>query len=371
MVIPEREKGVKSIRIPRLFFRFIVAFFIFSILLFGILIYDYWKMLQEVYTHKHLTIENRELKEQIQLFQIKLNTITSDIDRIKIFERKLRVITGLNDQAKDHGLHKNDEETSSLEFSTESPPPKVLQNNIPTNNKNLFDVHFRSEDDALKDAISNSSHIEKMDEYKKQKKMYEQKMARSFGLNTGYNYTKEWFNLTRQSFSLAEHFARFDYRFNFIQSYVKELEAKINQLDQYLLDKESFMKSTPTLLPAKGWITSYYGLRNSPYLGKIRMHEGLDIGANIGASIFSPADGIVTFTGNKVGFGTLVKIDHGYGVETLYAHTSMATVKMGEKVKRGDLIAHVGNTGYSTGPHLHYEIRVNGTPVDPLYYILN
>lgn len=101
------------------------------------------------------------------------------------------------------------------------------------------------------------------------------------------------------------------------------------------------------------------------------MHEGLDIGGKHGAPIVSPADGIVTFVGKKPGFGVLVQLDHGYGLETIYAHADVATVRKGEMISRGDMIARVGNTGYSTGPHLHYEIRVNGTPVDPLYYILD
>ena len=101
------------------------------------------------------------------------------------------------------------------------------------------------------------------------------------------------------------------------------------------------------------------------------MHEGLDIGAKPGTKILAPADGIVTFSGKKPGFGYIVQIDHGYGVETIYAHASKLEVKKSQPVKRGMIIARVGNTGLSTGPHVHYEVRVNGTPVDPLYYVLD
>ena len=101
------------------------------------------------------------------------------------------------------------------------------------------------------------------------------------------------------------------------------------------------------------------------------MHEGLDIGASIGTPILAPADGTITFSGKKAGFGNFVQIDHGYGIESVYAHNSSNHVRKGDIVNRGQLIAKVGNTGNSTGPHLHYEIRVNGTPVDPFYYILD
>ncbi len=100
------------------------------------------------------------------------------------------------------------------------------------------------------------------------------------------------------------------------------------------------------------------------------MHEGLDVGAPYGTSVHAPADGIVTFSGEKAGFGKFVQVDHGYGIETIYAHNQSLNVKAGQKVKRGNLLAAVGNTGHSTGPHLHYEVRVNGIAVDPLYFIL-
>jgi murein DD-endopeptidase MepM/ murein hydrolase activator NlpD len=103
----------------------------------------------------------------------------------------------------------------------------------------------------------------------------------------------------------------------------------------------------------------------------MKMHEGLDVGAPSGTAVHAPADGIVTFSGEKAGFGKFVQIDHGYGIETIYAHNSALTVRAGQKVKRGALLSAVGNTGHSTGPHLHYEVRVNGIAVDPLYFILD
>ena len=150
-----------------------------------------------------------------------------------------------------------------------------------------------------------------------------------------------------------------------------DLEIKINKLDQFLLERESFLKSTPTLLPVKGWITSYYGPRLSHYSRRVKMHEGIDIGGKVGTPIIAAADGIIKMTGKNAGFGYYVEIDHGYGIETIYAHNSRNRIKKGAKVKRGQIIAELGNSGLSTGPHVHYEVRVNGTPVDPIYYILD
>ncbi|MFP5459091.1 MAG: hypothetical protein ACLGG7_10180, partial [Bacteriovoracia bacterium] len=105
MIIPEKEKGVKSFKIPALFFRSIAFFIVMLMLLVGILAYDYWKILQQVYENKHLGLENRQLKEQVQLFQMKMNTLADDLKRINTFERKLRVITGLEEASGETPLY--------------------------------------------------------------------------------------------------------------------------------------------------------------------------------------------------------------------------------------------------------------------------
>ncbi len=100
------------------------------------------------------------------------------------------------------------------------------------------------------------------------------------------------------------------------------------------------------------------------------MHEGLDIANYPGTPIKATADGVVIFANTKAGYGQTVILDHGYGLETWYAHTRKMLVSKGQKVARGETVALLGNSGRSTGPHLHYEVRVNGTPVDPLSYVL-
>lgn len=179
------------------------------------------------------------------------------------------------------------------------------------------------------------------------------------------------------SFNEGDSF-NLDLHTEFLQNRIFEKDVEIHRLfqdfvkyDSLSLDKKSFLSSTPSLLPARGSITSHFGPRVSPYARKLKMHEGLDVGAPIGTPIIAPADGVVAYSGVKTGFGNYVKIDHGYGIETAYAHASKLFVKKGEKVARGQRIANVGNTGWSTGPHLHYEVHVNGIAVDPYYYVLD
>ncbi len=365
MIIPEKNKEVKSIKIPRLVFKSLVFLLVTFIILLGILTYDYWNVLSQVYENKHLLVENRQLKEQVQLFQMKLNSITEDLERINVFERKLRAITGLE-------AIKPTTVDSGISTLKSIVPSKLQANSIaepdrdynPENKISLFQA-------VPKKAMDKLMLFEEDKKYQETKKVYEEKIANSFGLSQDFTYSKDWSFLTRQSLSMATLYAEFDYKYDVVVGFLKEVEVHVHDLDQHLLDKESFLHSTPTLMPANGHLTSNYGPRMSPYARRIKMHEGIDIGASIGTAIVAPADGVITFSGPKPGFGNFVQIDHGYGVETIFGHASTLSVKKGQKVIRGDKIATVGNTGYSTGPHVHYEVRVNGTPVDPLYYVLN
>ncbi len=134
-------------------------------------------------------------------------------------------------------------------------------------------------------------------------------------------------------------------------------------------DKIKFLNAMPNLMPVDGWITSGFGYRVNPYSGIYKMHMGLDIASPIGTIVRAPADGKVILTDFSGGYGRKVVIEHGFGVETVYAHGSQFFVKEGDVVKRGAPVAAVGSTGSSTGPHLHYEVHVDGIPTDPLQYV--
>ena len=148
-------------------------------------------------------------------------------------------------------------------------------------------------------------------------------------------------------------------------------ERSFQELVEYLEDQKSLLASTPSIWPVKGWLTSTFGYRSSPFTGRREMHKGLDIATRSGTPIIAPADGLVVFAGREGGFGNMVILDHGYGITTRYGHCSSIDAKLGQKIKRGDVIARIGSTGRSTGPHVHYEVAVNGVSVNPSRYILN
>lgn len=147
-------------------------------------------------------------------------------------------------------------------------------------------------------------------------------------------------------------------------------ERSLAQLHRYFEDQQSLLASTPSIWPARGWVTSDFGVRLDPYTAKRVVHRGMDIANRPGTPVIAPADGVVVFAGSEGGYGKVLVLDHGYGVKTRYAHLSTIDVQRGEKIKRGQGIAAVGNTGRSTGPHLHYEVRVNGIPENPRKFIL-
>jgi len=127
--------------------------------------------------------------------------------------------------------------------------------------------------------------------------------------------------------------------------------------------------STPNLWPVQGQLTGSFGERIDPFNGEGAFHSGVDIGTSYGTPILAPADGVVTFTEVLGGYGKAIMIDHGNGVSTRYGHLSGFAVATGQHVRRGDVIGYVGESGRSTGPHLHYEVRINDVPVNPYKYL--
>jgi len=148
-------------------------------------------------------------------------------------------------------------------------------------------------------------------------------------------------------------------------------EISFQELVDFFSEQKSILASTPSIWPVRGWVTSGWGSRTDPFTGYRKKHDGLDIAARSGTPVIAPCDGIVTRVVTDYGYGKMLEINNGNGIVTRYGHNSKIVVAVGDKVKRGDLIAYVGNTGRSTGPHLHYEIVVNNVPVNPMKYILN
>ncbi|MDT8446704.1 MAG: M23 family metallopeptidase [bacterium] len=151
---------------------------------------------------------------------------------------------------------------------------------------------------------------------------------------------------------------------------IKVREASFFQLDAFLKERKDRLARTPSIAPAQGHLSSSFGPRSDPFTGKTKYHNGLDFSNGPFTPIYAPADGVVVNTFHNGGYGEFLVIDHGYNIVSRYGHLAKYEVSVGQRVKRGDLIARMGNTGRSTATHLHYEVLVRDQHVDPEKYIL-
>ena len=145
------------------------------------------------------------------------------------------------------------------------------------------------------------------------------------------------------------------------------IERSLTQLRNYYRDQNTI----PSIVPTQGFISSTFGARRNPFTGLPDFHEGMDISGDIGTPVLATADGLVAFTGQKGNSGRVVEIEHSYDFSSFYGHLYKTLVQPGQKVKRGQIIGLMGNSGNSTGTHLHYEVHVHGQPVNPRPYLLN
>lgn len=286
---------------------------------------DYFGLLMQSLENKHLRAENAQLTKQLSVIEGKVSSLENSLERVKTFTTKLKLITNIDAE----------DRVTKLTMGNKPVPGQEVEEYEP------MDQRPPSSTMAAQDQV----------------------FAQPQALNERKNEVAE----QPSSKDYASLVVRID-------KAVKETQLKeqsVIDLWESLSERQSLMNATPNIKPARGWLTSRFGYRVSPFTGKTTMHAGLDIAAAPGSPVYAPADGVVSFAGYDEGYGKLVSIDHGYGVTTRFGHTSQIYVQVGQKVSKWDVIAAVGNTGRSTGPHLHYEVRINGTPVDPINFILD
>jgi murein DD-endopeptidase MepM/ murein hydrolase activator NlpD len=328
LVIPERTSQVRRIVIPGWLMRGGLVAGLFGIIIGVIMMLDYWFVMSQIAENKNLKLENRRLRQQVQVYKNKMTTIESTMDRIKTFATRLKVITNIEDRS----------------------------NLVSSLNQKLPDAATNIGGFAQKDELGSEG-------AEGPRPAQAQAILPSAAEATAIDGDPETAALKRDFEELDSKFSELSYETLLVEQILQ---------DQYelLADQKAFLAALPTRKPAIGYFTSGFGIRKSPFGGRAKMHEGLDIANHPGTPIKATADGTVVFADTKPGYGQMVVLDHGYGLETWYGHTKKILVQKGQKVRRGDQIALLGNSGRSTGPHVHYEVRVHGTPVDPLSYIL-
>ncbi|MEZ7196451.1 peptidoglycan DD-metalloendopeptidase family protein [Pseudodesulfovibrio karagichevae] len=181
------------------------------------------------------------------------------------------------------------------------------------------------------------------------------------------NFSKGYLPLYRQEL-LARKMHEFLRQLN-VEARLEEVRQQ--EIMHTLRSNQNILEATPSIWPTSGWVTSGFAWRTSPFTGKREFHKGLDISAPRGTPVYAPARGTVTYAGRDSSYGLSIRLKHNASLSTRFAHLNRIAIKSGQEVTRGELIGYVGNTGRSTGPHLHYEVRLNGVPVNPKRYILN
>lgn len=331
IVVSDDRSPVRRFQIPKHFVRRAIGLCI-GIALLGLLAtWDYWRKWADNAELAELRIEAAEQREQIDRFKETLTSVDAEMTRVRELERKVRIIANLPGATAVGGPDVTEYLPPDLD---EDEGELAVPAGVPID-PSTRDVSTKSLDVPLSSLSP------------------EQARARA---------------LTTEGARMIDALDRLADRMNgHAGAQVENLELLLDQLD----DKRVKLASMPSIWPTKGWLTSRFGPRVSPFTGRRQMHAGLDIATTMGAPILAPADARVSYVGTKGPLGNTLILDHGFGVKTIYGHTKTIEVKPGESVQRGQLVAAVGSSGRSTGPHLHYVVEVQGKARDPLDYIFD
>jgi murein DD-endopeptidase MepM/ murein hydrolase activator NlpD len=320
LVVPDRDAKVKKIRIEhRVLVRAVVCAALVLLAFIGAMAH-YFQVVGKVAENGLLRDENRELQDRWREAEQKFAHINDELDRVKRLNANLRHITQLNDPDRKLSIA----------------PPEPTRGEKP---------EFVGGGIATEPAQSGMGPVGKADEGR----MIADGDSRAGPAANDADLLKQLDELGKK---------------------VKVQEQEARALKSYFEDQQALLASAPSVWPVRGWVTSDFSVRLDPYTGERVMHEGLDIATAQGTPVHAPADGTVVYAGTEGGYGHVLVLDHGYGLKTRYGHLLRIDVKIGQKVHRGESIAAVGNSGRSTGPHLHYEVRVNGVADNPRKFIL-
>lgn len=327
LITSNRKGRTQSMTISAAWLKAFALLILVLVVMLSASVVDYVGLLLQAGENKKLKAKSKYLERQFRVVESKVDTLERSLERVNMFSKKLRIITNV--------------ENDDLELAASiGPSPKIGQGMKNDLKEKGFPRVPASELSFVEDSLFIKKPLLDMDKGE---------------LHSVY----------------GKGYSTLSIRIDKTVKLTKLREESVLNLIELLSEKQSLLNSTPSILPVKGWFTSKFGYRLDPFTGKPTMHAGLDIAAAPGSPVYSPARGLVSYVGYEAGYGKIVSIDHGNGVTTRLAHNSQIFVELGQKVQRRDVVAAVGSTGRSSGPHLHYEVRIQGIPVDPRNYILD
>lgn len=307
MIVPERSAQVRRYQVPKKLLAYVILGVASVVSLASFLLIHYIFVVQQVTENRTLKDENIELRAELKNLRDRVENINDTLERIDRFAMKLKALTQLSDSERQLAIGPVGEKMD--EGPSGSHEVKLAAGE--------FGDH---EDEPIDSALA-----------------------------------------TRL----------LDARLEDLSTEARKQEEDIRDLQEYYQDQKTLLLTTPSIWPARGWLTSTFGVRGDPFTGNKVMHKGLDIAAPAGTKVRAPSQGVVIYAAPRGGYGKTVVVDHGYGLQTHYGHLLDIVVKPGDKVERGKELGSVGNSGRSTGAHLHYEVRLQGIPQNPKKYILD
>jgi len=333
MVMAGPLAPVRRYQVPKVLVRRCAWIATAVVLLLSAAAWDYWRVRAENAELDSLRVIAAEQHQQIQLFDATLSSVEAELARVREFERKVRIIANLPGLAAVGGAEVTELAPQGARSLPEADayPTRVNEASaaLPGRAGRPEGRGGAEEDDLV--------------------------LVPEVGLSTPG--AREIYALDLEARELGTG--------------AEERSGSLEALAAQLESKRHKLASMPSIWPARGWLTSRFGYRTSPFTGRRQRHAGIDIATKIQTPILAPAKARVSFVGTKGPLGNTVVLDHGYGVRTFYGHTHEIHVKIGDEVERGQEIASVGNSGRSTGPHLHYTVEVGGESVNPMNYIFD
>lgn len=309
-ISPEKRRVSRKIKVSTALLKWTAIGSVILFLVLSYIVIDYFSLLGRVSSTDEILVENTKLLSEVERIRAKLVSMNDSLDRINLYAKKLKSITN---------------------YQGTVPQPEG-DPKLGTGPLTADEVAFKENEEILKELV-----------------LPREKKAEDASLFIN---------------SIDKQIDALHFKANF-------QERSLSDLKLFFDDRESVLRSTPSIWPTGGWLSSKFGPRRSSITGDVHLHKGIDIATNYGTDVRASADGIVVEAGYRPDYGKVVVLSHGYNLTTLYGHNSVINVQEGQKVKRGDKIARVGNTGRATGAHLHYEVRLKGRPVNPINYLLN
>ncbi|MEO5666955.1 MAG: M23 family metallopeptidase [Bdellovibrionota bacterium] len=344
MVIPEKSDRVRKISIPTAYLRVLSVLSVVLIVLGFFVFFDYIHLLSQVAENKKLKVENHVLRIDVETAKTKLDTLDQSVSRLKSFAQKLRVISNL------------DQPGASKLLEAPQGAPSVTPTNIQEEESGSIEdpnAAYTPPPARPEDHILQASDKHDQLEYQR-------------SLTTPQDEDQQQV-FTDNILGSLEAISR---NTDQLQAQTLLEEQGYADLQEHMQDNAIRLRATPSIMPTRGWFSSEFGYRVNPFSGTKTFHAGIDIANFTGTPVYATADGIVSYAGPRGGYGNVVQIDHGFGIVTRFGHNSKLLVTVGKRVRRGDLISEIGSTGRSTAPHCHYEVVLNGKPVNPRAFIL-